>query len=204
MRLDIKWGKTCESFLNLVDNKLKDHQGIAPDPTQFPESWYITRLNHTLEPHTTLYQFIINHQIQADAIACHTSTPSAAATTYESHLYMCEPSAKQSITPIARLSRRRQGVRLYRLNLNELMDMDRAAGEKDMAVAMVLGRVETLGVVGNLKGKEAALVGSTITGFLVNSLINWILSHMHGSFVIQFPPKMDENWLSYGGECDKK
>ena len=30
LRLDTKWGKTCESFLNLVDNKLKDHQGIAP------------------------------------------------------------------------------------------------------------------------------------------------------------------------------
>ena len=69
LRLDTKWGKTCESFLNLVDNKLKDHQGIAPNPSQFPYSWYITRLNHTIEPHTTLYQFIINHQIQADAIA---------------------------------------------------------------------------------------------------------------------------------------
>ena len=86
LRLDIKWGKTCESFLNLVDNKLKDHQGIAPNPTQFPDSWYITRLNRTLEPHTTLYQFIVNHQMQADAIARHTGTPSTAATTYESHL----------------------------------------------------------------------------------------------------------------------
>ena len=55
LQLGIKWGKTCESFLNLVDNKLKDHQGIAPNPTQFPDSWYITRLNCTLEPHTTLY-----------------------------------------------------------------------------------------------------------------------------------------------------
>ena len=86
LRLDTKWGKTCESFLNLVDNKLKDHQGITPDPMQFPDSWYITRLNRTIEPHTTLYQFIINHQMQADAIAWHTGTPSIAATTYESHL----------------------------------------------------------------------------------------------------------------------
>ena len=86
LRLDMKWGKTCESFLSLVDNKMKDHQGIAPDPTQFPDSWYITRLNHTIEPHTTLYQFIVNHQMQADAITRHTGTPSAAATTYESHL----------------------------------------------------------------------------------------------------------------------
>ena len=69
LRLDTKWGRTCELFLNLVDNKLKDHQGIAPNPTQFPDSWYITRLNCTIEPHTTLYQFIVNHQMQADAIA---------------------------------------------------------------------------------------------------------------------------------------
>ena len=78
------------------------------------------------------------------------------------------------------------------LNLNELMDMDRVAGEKDMAMAMVSGGVETLGVVGNLKGEEATLVGSTITGFLVNSLINWILSHMHGSFRIMLHMA---NWL---------
>ena len=69
VRLDTKWGKTCESFLNLVDNKLKDHQGIAPNPMQFLDSWYIPRLNHTIEPHTTLYQFIVNHQMQTDAIA---------------------------------------------------------------------------------------------------------------------------------------
>ena len=86
LRLDTKWGKTCESILTLVDNKLKDHQGIAPGPIQFQGSWYITRLNRTIEPHTTLYQFIVNHQMQADAIARHTGTPSAAATTYESHL----------------------------------------------------------------------------------------------------------------------
>ena len=85
LRLDTKWEKTCESFLNLAANKMKDHQGIAPNPTQFPDSWYITRPNHTIEPHTTLYQFIVNHQIQADAITRHTRTPTAAATTYESH-----------------------------------------------------------------------------------------------------------------------
>ena len=48
LRLDTKWGKTCESFLNLVDNKLKDHQGIAPDPTQFLDSWNIICLNRTI------------------------------------------------------------------------------------------------------------------------------------------------------------
>ena len=60
LHLDMKWGKTCKSFLNMVDNRLKDHQGIAPDPMQFPDSWYITCLNRTLEPHTTLYQYIVD------------------------------------------------------------------------------------------------------------------------------------------------
>ena len=54
IRLDSKWSKTCESYLNFVDNKLKDHQGLAPDPAQYPESWYINRLNRTIEPHVTL------------------------------------------------------------------------------------------------------------------------------------------------------
>ena len=84
--LDSKWGKSCESFLNLVDNKLKDHKGIAPDPTQYPDSWYINRLNRTLESHTTLYQYIVNHQMQAESIANHLGTTSATILTYKSHV----------------------------------------------------------------------------------------------------------------------
>ena len=80
--LDMKWSKTCESFLNMVDN----HQGIAPDPMQFPDSWYITQLNRTLEPHTTLYQYIINQQLQATSIANHLGTTSATTISFESHV----------------------------------------------------------------------------------------------------------------------
>ena len=83
--MDSKWGKSCESFLNFIDNKLKDHQGIAPDPAQYPHSWYITQ-HRTLESHTTLYQYIINHQMQADSIANHLGTTSATATSYESYV----------------------------------------------------------------------------------------------------------------------
>ena len=86
LRLDMKWGMTCESFLNIVNNCLKDHQGIAPDPMQFPDSWYITRLNRTLKPHTTLYQYIINQQLHATSIANHLGTTSATTTSYESHV----------------------------------------------------------------------------------------------------------------------
>ena len=84
--LDTKWGKTCKSFLDMVDNHLKDHQGIAPDPMQFPNSWYITCLNRTLKPHTTLYQYIVNHQLQAMSIANHLGTTSAMTISYESHI----------------------------------------------------------------------------------------------------------------------
>ena len=88
LHLDSKWGKSCESFLDFIDNKLKDHQGIAPDPTQYPDSWYITQLNHTLEPHMTLYQYIINHQMQADSIVSHLSTTSATTISYKSYVEM--------------------------------------------------------------------------------------------------------------------
>ena len=71
IRLDSKWSKMCKSFLNFVDNKLKDHQGLAPDPAQYPESWYINHLNCTIEPHVTLYQYVVNHQMQADSIVKH-------------------------------------------------------------------------------------------------------------------------------------
>ena len=79
-------GETCKSFLNLVDNKLKDHMGIAPNPTQYPDSWYITRLNRSLETHATLYQYIVNHQMQVDSIAMHLGTPSGTTVTYETYI----------------------------------------------------------------------------------------------------------------------
>ena len=76
----------CESFLNFVDNKLKDHQELAPDPAQYPESWYINHLNCTIEPHVTLYQYVVNHQMQADSIAKHLGTASVASVSYESYI----------------------------------------------------------------------------------------------------------------------
>ena len=84
--LDLKWTKMCESFLNFVDNKLKDHQGLAPDPAQYLESWYINHLNHTIEPHVTLYQYVVNHQMQADSIAKHLGTASVTSLSYESYV----------------------------------------------------------------------------------------------------------------------
>ena len=86
--LDSKWTKTCESFLNFVDNKLKDHQGLAPDPAQYLESWYIYCLNHTIEPHVTLYQYVVNHQMQADSIAKHLGSTSVTSLSYKSYVEM--------------------------------------------------------------------------------------------------------------------
>ena len=86
LRLDKKWDKTTEAFLNMVDNRLKNHKGIAPGPTQYPDSWYITCLNRTLETHTTLYQYIVNHQMQVDSIASHLGTISGTVISYETHV----------------------------------------------------------------------------------------------------------------------
>ena len=78
-----KWGKPCETFLIMVNNKLNDHMGIAPDPAQYADSWYITQLNCTLESHSSLYQYIVNHQMQADSIANHLGTTSVTVVSYE-------------------------------------------------------------------------------------------------------------------------
>ena len=34
--------KHVKLFLNMVDSKLTDHMGIAHDPSQYPDFWYIT------------------------------------------------------------------------------------------------------------------------------------------------------------------
>ena len=86
IRLVLKWTKTCESFLNFADNKFKDHQGLVPDPAQYPESWYINRLNHTIELHVMLYQYVVNHQMQADSIAKHLGTASVTSLSYKSYI----------------------------------------------------------------------------------------------------------------------
>ena len=86
IRLDSKWTKMCESFLNFMDNKLKDHQGLAPDPAQYTESWFINHLNHTIEPHVTLYQYMVNHQMQADSIVKRLGTTSVTSLSYESYV----------------------------------------------------------------------------------------------------------------------
>ena len=86
IQLDSKWTKTCKSFLNFMDNKLKDHQGLVPDPAQYPESWYINHLNCTIEPHVMLYQYVVNHQMQADSIAKHLGTASVTSLSYESYV----------------------------------------------------------------------------------------------------------------------
>ena len=86
IRLNSKWSKMCESFLNFVDNKLKDHQGLAPDPAQYPESWYINRLNRTIEPHVMLYQYVVNHQMQGDSIAKQLGMASVTSLSYESYV----------------------------------------------------------------------------------------------------------------------
>ena len=70
----------------MVNNKLKDHMGIAPDPSQYADSWYTTQINCTLESHTTLYQYIINHQLQANSIANHMGTVSTTIISYESYV----------------------------------------------------------------------------------------------------------------------
>ena len=72
-----------EAFLNMVDNRLKNHKGIVPDPAQYPDSWNVTYLHRTLEMHTTLYQYIVNHQMQVDSIMTHLGTVSAMVTSYE-------------------------------------------------------------------------------------------------------------------------
>ena len=121
LRLDQKWGKTCESFMNLVDNKLKDHMGIAPDPTQYPDSWYITRLNQTLEPHSTLYQYIVNHQMQADSIASHLRTASATLRLHmNTTLRLSVCSAKASIMPAGRQRKTRTAGKLSKPSSNKV------------------------------------------------------------------------------------
>ena len=53
---------------------------------QYPELWYINCLNCTIELHLILYQYVVNHQMQADSIAKHLCTASVTSLSYEAYV----------------------------------------------------------------------------------------------------------------------
>ena len=57
LRWDRKWSKTFVAFLTMVDHKLVDHRGLAPF-ANFPDTWYIKKLNATFKNHNEITPYI--------------------------------------------------------------------------------------------------------------------------------------------------
>ena len=57
LRWDRKWSKTLVAFLTMVDHKLVDHRGLAPS-ANFPDTWYIKKLNATFKNHNEITSYI--------------------------------------------------------------------------------------------------------------------------------------------------
>ena len=54
---DRKWNKTLEAFLLLADHKPRDHQGLA-DHNNYPDSWYIKKLNAMFSGHGEITSYL--------------------------------------------------------------------------------------------------------------------------------------------------
>ena len=63
LRLGKKWNKTLEAFLLLADHKLRDHQGLA-DHNNYPDSWYIKKLNAMFSGHAEIISYLGQLQVQ--------------------------------------------------------------------------------------------------------------------------------------------
>ena len=158
--------------------------GIAPDPMQYPDSWYITRLNRTLESHTTLYQYIINHQMQADSIAQHLGTQLSLT---RALLRSYEHFARPSIMPTIKQYKKNLEERRFKLNLNNLDDVVKAIVLTHAVVEarVVDGTLEEDGLPPQVLVVEMGeLEGGTIIGSLVTSSIIWMMQVMNNLFEI--------------------
>ena len=166
IRLDLKWTKTCESFLNFVDNKLKDHQGLAPDPAQYLESWYINRLNRTIELHVTLYQYVVNHQMQADSIAKHLGTSSVTSLSYESYV--------ETIRTFCQTIDRTNHKAVQEKSCHKALQAEFNGGRNGNWGGWSGGRGRNSGRGAHINLTNlVVVVGSTTIGYLKNNLIAW-------------------------------
>ena len=83
---------------------------------QYPDSWYITHLNWTLKTHTSLYQYIVNHQMQAMPILALHLPP------YPLMNLLLKPfvhSARLLTMPTTRQSMRRITIKPYKQNFKK-------------------------------------------------------------------------------------
>ena len=118
----------------------------------------------TLETHASLYQYIVNHQLQAGSITNHLGNISAATVSYETQVELSVPSVKLWTIPTIEPLKKNFVIRLYRQNPINLVAEDIAEGmviiEKDADVD-VDAAVAMVGTV----------MVAIITGFHKNSLI---------------------------------
>ena len=85
---DRKWSKTHVAFLMMVDHKLVDHRGLAPS-ANFPDTWYIKKLNATFKNHNEVTSYIGQLALQEVTYTRVSGAAVTAALTYEiqvSHL----------------------------------------------------------------------------------------------------------------------
>ena len=81
---DKKWNKTLEAFLLLADHKLQDHQCLA-DHNNYPDSWYIKKLNALFSGHGEITSNLGQLQVQ-ELNSLHLSgVAMTTALTYEVH-----------------------------------------------------------------------------------------------------------------------
>ena len=84
LRLGKKWNKTLEAFLLLADHKLRDHPGLA-DRNNYPDSWYIKKLNAMFSGHAEITSYLRQLQVQEFNYLRLSGVAVTTALTYELH-----------------------------------------------------------------------------------------------------------------------
>ena len=84
LHCDKKWNKTLEAFLLLADHKSQDHQGLA-DHNNYPDSWYIKKLNAMFSGHAEITSYLGQLQVQELNYLRLSGVAVTTALTYEVH-----------------------------------------------------------------------------------------------------------------------
>ena len=92
MRLDKNWSKTTEDFINRMSHLFSDHQNVV-DADLYPDSWYIKKLQNSLNFREEFRNHFMNRKATRNQLAQITGTP-VADEIYTDFLAQCLDQAK--------------------------------------------------------------------------------------------------------------
>ena len=106
MQLDKNWSKTIEAFINWMSHLFSDHQNVV-DADMYPDSWYIKKLQNSLNFREEFHNHFMNRKATHNQLAQITGTH-VADEIYTDFLTQCLDQAKVIDDTLKRINKQHQ------------------------------------------------------------------------------------------------